>query len=180
MKNAIYTLIVMLLTISCSSYHPPVRQEPVKDFHVAADVEKVWKGLIRFFGEYNIPIENMEHGSLFIKTKPVDLKSSFGGTTLAGKKVPIRNEWCDCGSGKMANVWKSETRILLSFNIILEKFGPSRTKVTVNTFFEGVMLGKRNLYSSGYDKVIQLKCISTGQMEAKLVSYLKNYALTAK
>ena len=177
MKNAINVLIVIqLLTFSCSSYHPPIRQEPEKNYQVVADAEKVWKGVIRFFGEYNVPIENMEHGSFFIKTKPVDLKSNFGGTTLAGKTVPIRNEWCDCGSGKMANVWKSETRLLLSFNIILEKYGSSGTVVTVNTFFEGTMLGKRNLYASGYDKAIQLQCVSTGRMEAKLISYLRNYA----
>ena len=167
-------LLIAVAVSGCSSYTPPlVRPNLQKEKEVAAPVEAVWRGVIRYFGTLNIPIENLDHSSFFIKTRPVDLGTSFEGLTFTGSKTPIKTSACDCGTASMANVWSSATRILLSFNVILEKRTDSTTNVTVNTFFDGVKLGKRNLYASGYDTEMHLTCLSTGNFERDLVGYLE-------
>ena len=87
--------------------------------------------------------------------------------------MPVRNNWCDCGSANLANVWSSETRIGLSFNVVLEGLPNERTAVTVNTVFEGLKSGKRNLYASGNDTAIRLTCVSTGRLERELDVFIQ-------
>jgi hypothetical protein len=134
--------------------------------------------VIRYFGEHNIPIENMDHSSFFMKTKPVNLAVAYAGVTLGGKPLPVRNDWCDCGTAKLANVWSSEGRILLSFNIVLENRGPTATSARINAFFEGVELGKRSLNASGYDTEMRLTCVSTGRLEREIAEFLRKNAAT--
>jgi hypothetical protein len=111
----------------------------------------------------------MDHSSYFVKTKPVDLGGTFA--LFDSSATPIRNEWCDCGSASITGAWSTETRILLSFNIVLEGHG-STTSVRTNTFFEGVKSGKVDLRSRGNDTAIRLTCVSTGKLERDLAEHL--------
>jgi hypothetical protein len=163
--------------LSCTSYTPPPQPSNLRrQFEIAAPAEDVWRAVIRYFSGYNIPIENMDHSSFFLKTKTVDLGTTFAGMD-SRKQVQIKNDWCDCGSGELGNVWSSETQITLSFNIVLETLGPSRTTARTNVFFEGVMRGKTNLRASGFDTELKLTCVSTGRLEREVAEFLgKNVA----
>lgn len=171
MRKAI--LIGALLSgFGCSSYTPPAAQPSVvRETQINSPVEGVWRALIRYFGEHNVPIENMDHSSFFMKTKPVDLGATF--STFEAKALPIRNAWCDCGTASIAGAWTTESRILLSFNIVLESRGAAAATSHINTFFEGVKVGKVNLYSSGNDTSIKLTCVSTGRLEQEIAEYLR-------
>lgn len=159
--------------LACSSYTPPRQPADIpRRVEIAAPAEDVWRAVIRYFSGYNIPIENMDHSSCFLKTEPVDLGTTYAGIDF-GREVPIRNGWCDCGSATLANVWTSETRIALSFNIVLESPAQSKIVVMTNTFFEGLKRGKRNLYASGYDTEIRLTCLSTGRLEREVAEFLR-------
>lgn len=167
-------LISVLLAVACSSYQPPRTQPRLnRETPIQAPAEQVWREVLRYFSDHNIPIENMDHSSFFMKTGPVDLGATYGGVALSPKPIPITNRWCDCGKGTLANVWSSETRIMVSFNTVLEPKGEAATAVRINAFFEGVMLGKRSLYASGYDTQIRLTCVSTGSLEREIGDFLR-------
>ena len=169
------TLVVVLA--GCSSYTPPAARAPVdKETRIGAPVESVWKAVIRYFGDLNMPIENLDHSSFFIKTRPVDLATSFRGLSFKESSAPISTSSCDCGSGSMANVWSSTTRVHVSFNVILEPEGDAATRARVNAFFAGVKLGKRRLDTSGYDTEMRLTCVSTGNFERDLARFLERSA----
>ena len=172
MKKAAITVGLLLLAACTSTYQPPAARVVEKSSALAEPAEQVWQSVIRYFGENNIPIENLDHSSFFIKTKPVDLTLTYAAPTYAGKKIPLRNQWCDCGDAKLANVWSTSQEILLSFNIVLRPITPSSTNVTINVFFDGTKLGKRNAYARGYDIRMKLRCVSTGRLEHELLAYL--------
>lgn len=170
-----YLIILAILITGCSTYKAPTVKRPKKVYTIYAPTDKVWKGIIKFFGKHNVPIQNMDKASLFIKTEKVNLKTTFGGVTLNGKKTPIKNEWCDCGKGGLVNVWSSKTRINLSYNIVLEKMEGDNTQLTINIFYNGTITGKRNAYASGNDVGIDLSCISTGKMEKLILDYINTH-----
>jgi hypothetical protein len=99
---------------------------------------------------------------------------SFAASKFAGKKIPLKNEWCDCGEAKIGNVWSTTTRILFTFNIVLRAQSASETDATINVFFDGTKLGKRNLYASRSDVEMPLQCISTGNLERDLLRHLRD------
>jgi hypothetical protein len=170
----ILLLISVLLAVACSSYEPPRTQPRAnRETPIQAPAEQVWRDVLRYFSDHNIPIDNMDHSSFFMKTRPVDVGATYGGVALSPKAIPITNRWCDCGKGTLANVWSSETRIMVSFNIVLEQKNEAPTTVRINAFFEGVILGKRSLYASGYDTQIRLTCVSTGSLEQEIGEYLR-------
>ena len=163
-------LLALAAAIGCVSYTPPPSRAVNRERQIPAPPDDVWRAVIRYFSEHNIPIENMDHSSFFIKTKDVDLGGTFA--LFEGKAPPIQNKFCDCGSASISGAWTTESRILLSFNIVLESARPDATMMRVNTFFEGVKLGKVNLHSSGYDTTVQLTCVSTGALETELQDYV--------
>ena len=176
MRQVFAALAALALAACSSTYVPPQARDVKKSTVVGAPAEKVWQTVIRYFAENNIPIENLDHSSFFIKTKPVDLTVTFAASSYAGKKIPLKNQWCDCGDAKIANVWSSSQRILLSFNIVLRSQAEDTTDAGINVFFDGVKLGKRNAYASGYDIEMPLQCVSTGKLEQDLLRYLAQSA----
>ena len=161
------TIIFLSLVTGCSSYEPPTPRMVEKSTVIEASAEAVWDAVVRYFAERNIPIENMDHSSFFIKTQPVNLSHVHGGG-----KIPLKNAWCDCGTPKLRNVWSTTHHIFFAFNILLDGRAPKATAATINVFFNGKKLGKRNLYAPGYDVEVPLQCISTGKFEQDLLAYL--------
>lgn len=162
-----------LLALACSSYQPPQPRVVPKAALIPVPAETIWQEVVRYFAERNLPIENLDHSSFFVKTKPVDLTVSFAAPKFGGKKIPLKNDWCDCGEAKIGNVWSTTHRILFTFNIVLRAQTANETDATINVFFEGAKLGKRNLYAGGYDVEIPLQCVSTGYLEQDLLRYLR-------
>jgi hypothetical protein len=162
-----------LLALACSSYQPPQPRVVAKATVIPVPAEAVWQEVIRYFAEKNLPIENLDHSSFFVKTKPVDLTVSFAAPQFGGKKIPLKNDWCDCGEATIGNVWSSAHRILFTFNIVLRARTANETDATINVFFDGAKLGRRNLYAGGYDVEMPLQCISTGYLEQDLLRYLR-------
>jgi hypothetical protein len=173
MVRRLLPLFVALLSLACSSYQPPQPRVIAKTTIIPAPPEAVWQEVIRYFAEKNLPIENLDHSSFFVKTRPVDLTVSFAAPKFAGKKIPLKNEWCDCGEAKIGNVWSTAHRILFTFNIVLRAQAANETDATINVFFDGAKLGKRNLYAGGYDVEMPLQCVSTGYLEHDLLRYLR-------
>lgn len=168
--------LLALPLIACSSYTPP-RPSPNlnREIRLPLDAETAWRRVIRYFSDHNVPIENMDHSSFFIKTKAVDLATTFAGLDLGiTGEIPIKNTWCDCGAAQLGNVWSSTSRIRLSFSIMLEADGTGASVIRVNTFFEGVKLGRRNLYASGYDIEMPLTCLSSGRLESDIVAFIQD------
>jgi hypothetical protein len=143
---------VTLAATACSSYTPPISHPINRERQIATSPENAWRSVIRYFSDHNIPIENMDRGSFFINTKPISLGVIY--RAFEGKAPPIRNQFCDCGSASITGAWSTETRILISFNIVVESPRPEVTVARVNTFFEGVKEGKVNLRSSGPGRAI--------------------------
>ncbi len=157
--------------VGCNTYVPPVRSAPAQaGFQVSAQPERVWKDLIRYFGEHNVPIENMDHSSFFMKTSPILVQNVVGGIRVS--KLPLKNEWCDCGEISDPNYWSSSTEILVSFNVILEPQGDG-TLVRLNVFYGGGFGAKTNLRGGGNDVQVALQCVSTGKLEAQMKAYLQ-------
>lgn len=165
----------VLVMAGCSSYKPPVTTAPVaKARIIGKDAEACWKGVIRYFSDNNIPIENLDHSSFFIKTRPILLQQAVGGTSLNGDAVALQNAWCDCGEATIGNVWSTRAVIRVSFNIVLDEKASGGTEVRINTFFDGTYMGKRQTNVPGYDVQMPLQCVSKGTMEAALWDYLAN------
>jgi hypothetical protein len=178
--NNLFAIAVFCLSIGCtSSYQPPAVHEVTDSATFAAPVEEVWQAVISYFAEENIPIENLDHSSYFIKTRPLDLTVTYAASTYAGKKIPLKNKWCDCGDARIANVWKSSQRVLFSFNIVLHE-KPEGTTATINVFFDGMKLGQRSAYASGYDIEMPLQCVSSGLLEGELLQYLREFSNTRR
>lgn len=156
----------LLAMVGCSSYKPPITTAPVAKARVIGkDAEACWKGVIRYFSDNNIPIENLDHSSFFIKTRPILLQQAVGGTSFNGDAVALQNPWCDCGEASLANVWSTRAVIRVSFNIVLDRKPSGGTEVRINTFFDGTYMGKRQTNVPGYDVEMPLQCVSKGTME---------------
>lgn len=169
----------LALGVGCAtSYQPPrtVPQVP-KNQVIASDIETVWRGVIRYFADHNVPIENLDHSSFFIKTKAplARFVRQEGGTSFNGDAIALENEWCDCGTAKITNVWGTSSRITVSYNIVLNRLGPNQTEVVLNAFFNGVYLGKRNRNIPGYDVELPLECVSKGVLERGIIEYLRSF-----
>ena len=169
----IFISIIFLLTVACSSYKPPITLPVQRMRVVQADADSIWKTVIKFVSEHNIPIENMDHSSYFIKTKPVMIVKGEGGTNFTGETLPLVNEYCDCGEASIGNVWSTSSHIAYTYNIVLVPNLSSQTEVRVNAFFDGSYLGKRNFTSAGNDVGFDVKCVSKGTLEVKLLDYLE-------
>ncbi len=170
--SALVVSVVILSATTCVSYTPPAAHPVKRESEIPTSPENVWRSVIRYFSDRNIPIENMDHSSFFIKTRPVDLGGVY--RVFEGKAPPIRNRYCDCGTASISGAWSTETRILLSFNTVLESPRPDVTTARVNTFFEGVKEGKVDLRSRGNDTTIRLTCVSTGVLEKELQDYVES------
>jgi hypothetical protein len=154
----------------CTEYVAPTGSRPPPDAVIEAPAETVWQGVIRYFSDSNIPIANMDHSSFFIKTTPINVQTVIKGLGTA-KKVPLRNEWCDCGQISHSGAWSTGSSIAVSFNVVLEPVGEGRTRARVNAFYEGVALALYNL-RAGYEKT-DLRCISSGKLESVTIEYLR-------
>jgi len=169
-------LVTFLLFAGCVSYQLPVVEKPINEFEINVPVKTVWKAVICYFSDKNIPIENIVD-SLFIKTKKINVVSLSGGLDMFGRKFSVKNKWCDCGKVGMGNVFSSKTQVFLAYSVYLEEITSSKTKLIINTFFTGIKLGSENAYT-GYDKSVQLTCISTGVVEMNIVKYVRNKCKT--
>lgn len=113
-KMLMVAAVPVLMVVGCSSYKPPITTAPVaKARLIGKDVEACWKGVIRYFSDNNIPIENLDHSSFFIKTRPILLQQAVGGTSLNGDAVALQcspsptfpPSW-GCGTGRS---WRPST-----------------------------------------------------------------------
>jgi hypothetical protein len=169
----------LVLGVGCAtSYQPPrtVPQVP-KNQVIASDIETVWRGVIRYFADRNVPIENLDHSSYFIKTKAplARIIRQEGGVQFSGDTIALENEWCDCGVAKITNVWETTSRISVSYNLVLNKTAADQTEVVMNVFFTGAYYGKRNRTIPGYDVELPLECISKGVLERGIIDYLRTF-----
>lgn len=172
MKNLFAILALAIILISCSTYQPLQIKHVQKSAIINSPIDKVWTSTIKYFSENNIPIENMDRNSYFIKTSLVDLKTTFASQSYSNKNIPLKNQWCECGGKTLFNVWSSTNQIYFSYSVILRSLSNDSTDATINVFYDGTQLGKRNLTASGYDVDIKLQCVSTGYLENQLIDYL--------
>ena len=114
----------------------------------------------------------MDRNSYFIKTRLIDLKTTFASQSYSNKNIPLKNQWCECGGKTLFNVWTRENQIHFSYNVILRSLSTDSTDATINVFYDGTQLGKRDLTASCYDVNIKLQCASTGYLENQLIDYL--------
>jgi len=172
-KRKIAAVLVCSLGVACTSYKPP-SITPVPQVHVInTDVESAWKAVIRCVSEFNMPIDHMDHGSYFLKTRPVMLGRRVDGVNFNGRPLDLNNEYCDCGEASIGNVWSTESQIQGTYSVVLISLPEGKTEVRLNAFFDGVYLGKRSLAGPGYDIAIDLKCVSKGEVERKLFEFIK-------
>src|ERR1041384_2317249 len=136
MKHLIVAFLV--LSTACVSlpmnYDPPADKPLSRSILIHASQESVWAAAITYFSQNNVPIENMDHSSYFIKTKPVELSASF---TKPGGQVELKNEFCDCGRAILENLYTQYNRVTVSFNIVSAAKSASDTEATTNVFFAG-------------------------------------------
>lgn len=174
----ILSTFIFLLTSCTTTYIPPeTSPSHLKTFQVAKDIEYIWTTVIKYFAGKNIPIENLDHSSYFIKTKaPLFKLIENRGISFNGDRVPLRNEWCDCGVAKIGNVWETSTRISVSYNIVLTKIESGKTEITINVFFDGSYLGRRQANTTSWDVEIPLNCHSSGKFERALIDFINNHS----
>jgi hypothetical protein len=171
------TVFLSVLAAGCVTlpmkYEPPQEKSVPRSTLIRASQENVWAAAVKYFSESNIPIENMDHSSFFIKTRPVDLGTTF---TTPGLKVDLNNEFCDCGKARLANLYTQVNQIKASFNIVLLPKSAYETEATTNTFFDGRIVGRQDSNAVGYDFELPLKCVSTGVLENRLQTYLLEHS----
>lgn len=172
-----FCLSAALFAVGCSSvYKPPVTSVKLpKSQVIDKDAESCWKAVIRYFSDNNIPIDNLDHSSYFIKTRPTLLQQTIGGVAFSGNDVQLQNQWCDCGEASMANVWSTNAIIRVSYNIVLDQKSETQTEVRINAFFDGQYVGKRKTNVPGYDLQMPIECVSKGTLEAAIWSYIQSH-----
>lgn len=173
MRHLIVAFLILVLGMGCVTlpmkYDPPAEKPLTRSIQIQAAPESVWSAAIRYFSQNNVPIENMDHSSFFIKTQPVELSTSF---TKPGVQVDLKNEFCNCGKAILEDLYTQYNRVTVSFNIVLAAKSANDTEASTNVFFEGRILGRRDSAAVGYDFELPLKCVSTGVLEDRLQKYL--------
>lgn len=148
MRKVILISLSLFILISCgTSYIPPKKYDVVKSKEFDKSYDEVWANIIAYFGENNIPIENLEKASGFIKAK-------------SEKKYSVNKLYLDCGQTSSR---VSINELTISCNITVRKSNP--IKVTINTFTE--VAGMNVKY---YD----VHCNSTGAFENEIFEYIES------
>lgn len=143
MKYIVLAFLIVL--VGCQSYKPPKEYDVVKTKEFRKGYDEVWGSVIAYFAENNIPIENLEKASGFIKAKPTTNYS-------------INELYFDCGeTTSRAKVNEMD----ITYNITVAK--GNTTKVTINVFTE-----LRGLNIKYYD----VYCNSTGVFENEIFEYI--------
>ena len=122
---------------------PPADHEVTKGRAYNQSYEQVWEGLVRFFASRNIAVKNIAKDS---------------GVIFA-ERASFADELADCGSRGM---WQVLGR-RVGFNVFVTKSG-ERPFVSVNTEFVEVR--------KFYEQVVNVTCVSTGVLEAQVLSSL--------
>lgn len=148
MKQLIIMTFLIALLTSCGSYEPPKQYDYQKKKIFNESYDEVWENIIEYFSMSNLPIENMEKASGFIKTE------------INKNNLEEFQDSFDCGKLSSSVKINSYT---ISFNISVKE--DRGTVVNINSFVdvEGMNV-----------KYYNVKCISTGEFEKKLFTFIRN------
>lgn len=129
------------------------RPQPARDVSVRAPAERVWDALLVQFTDYNIPIENMERASWFLRTQEM--------------RIPGAPDLVDCGK-----TWAGESRaanfyVRVRYTVLLRPAGDS---TAVRLQMAARVIADAGPLSSSLDET---ECVSRGVFEARFIERLK-------
>lgn len=138
--------LLFLLSLLSGCYTPPKQYNFSNRSTINNTYDKTWSKVIEYFASNNIPIKNVAKDSGII----------------SAEKIQFPDSYADCGTGLGRIISKTGT-----FNVFVSQ-EEGIQKVMVNSDF--------NLsYQSEWDGSInQVKCNSTGKIEAEILSYINS------
>jgi len=154
MKKVFILGVICLVFWSCTT--APVPRIIVNAFPIGGSFDSVWQAVIETFAESMLPIENMEKDSGLITTGWI----SFPGQTNEGD--------CDCGKLGMYVEQSREGK----FNVFVKRIDADNQEVKITCSYQQ----KYYLAIDEDRQTLTRKCLSTGNLEAKLFGLIRSKA----
>ncbi len=154
----LHLFIIVLVLQSCASVNvaQPLENEREKSRTYAMNFDKTWTRAVDWFADHNVSIEKIEKTS---------------GLLTAKYHLETNSTYLDCGKIDVQGVLGQPTiRRLGSLNVTVRFASDTTTIVNVNFFGEFDLRARdawdgRTISSEG-------KCVSTGELERKLLDYV--------
>ncbi len=158
MKYFIGLFLVAFFFFSCESYKPPKIYNFDHSRVIQKDFDVTWSKLIQWFGNNNTPIKTIEKASGIISTE-YRLKTDAVSNAM------------DCGTSGFGATIK-QNGYTGNFNIVVEKLSENSTKVTINTFFNGLRDDLQYIDGKYVNIETKIDCNSTGYLEKEILDYI--------
>jgi hypothetical protein len=146
-------LVMLLIGAGCASYQPPLPLDVRRSAIFESSFEDVWTRTVDYFANNNLPLRNVEKDSGLIAT-------DYG--------LPVGYTELNCGKPPIGLVFAAPQ---VNVNVLIRAVGEKRTEVRVNVFGNG-SIGTLKLNGT-VDKAMDIRCESTGEIEAGVLSYLE-------
>ena len=140
--------LLLLALPACANVPPSISAPPARDVYLQAPPARVWDALLVVFTDANVPIENMDRSSWFVRTQEMRLG-------------PPSSRSVDCGIGAYGDTLANAAPVLVRYTALLRPAGDS-TGVRLQTTARTVTPG------SG-----ELACVSRGTLEKHFLDLLR-------
>lgn len=152
-----------VVAASCIPATPPSAPVPIREVAVASSPEAVWSRLLVILTDLNLPIENMDKASWFLRTQEMRLSKADAAASL------------DCGTELGAKRAEAPYMELYARVTILLRPNGDSTGVRVQVAPRGwdTVNARSQAQGNMFAGDPNVACVSTGRLENSVFSSLK-------